>query len=394
MLNFLDVADFQERIQRTQAALKNAGIDVAILSSFGDARYLTGLDGLPEVRPVFSVLTQTGKVDFVAPAIEAPIIRNKVADRVAQVAIEWGEWEKPGMARTFVDALVRRVEEVAPDAQTIGLDFTLAGNDLNLLLIAFRGKTIKDVSPVTLAVRSIKDDALVQVVRLGASVAEAKFKGIRDASKPGIPEWVAAMAGYNAGVETAAKIMNGDEDHSPLFGALIVMGSGPERSANAHSVASCRIMQDGEIVQVCCCTPPLLGHGMCFDRPVKIGEGDLPHDVRKIVEVAREAQEAALAVLRPGVTVGFVHDAAMQVIRAHGYEEGMQHGTGRAICCADTAVPRIMAGDKTVIKDGDVFGVEPGAYKNGVGGARFGDTVRAAGTGYEPITDLSFGRFL
>lgn len=392
MLSFLSVADFEERIQRTQAALAAAGIDVAILSSFGDARYLTGLDGLPEVRPVFSVLTHTGKIAFVAPAIEAPIIRKKVSKSVADVAIEWGEWEKPRMARTFVDALVRHVGAVAPDAKTIGLDYHLAGKDLDLLQNAFPGKSIEDVSPVTLEVRSIKDDALVNVVRLGATVAEAKFNGIRNATKPGVREWEAALAGYNAGVETAAKILDGDEDHSPLFSALIVMGSGPERSANAHSVASGRIMKDGELVQICCCTPPLLGHGMCFDRPVKIGDGDLPDGVRKVVEAAREAHEAALAAIRPGVTVGFVHDAAMGVIRRLGYEQGMQHGTGRAICCADTAIPRIMAGGKTIIKVGDVFGVEPGVYKEHVGGARFGDTIRVTKTGYEAITDLSLGR--
>ena len=389
MLSFLNVADFQGRIQRTDAALATAGIDVAILHSFGDARYLTGLDGIPEVRPVFSVLTQTGKVAFVAPAIEAPIIRNKVAERVAEVAIEWGEWEKPGMARTFVDALVRHVGAVAPDARSIGLDFSLAGKDLDLLRNAFPGKIIKDVSLVTLAVRSIKDDTLVNVVRLAASVAKAKFEGIYDAIEPGVAECMAALAGYNRAVKKAAELLGDDDDHSPLFNGLTVMGSGSERSANAHSVASGRIMQDGEIVQICCCTPPFLGHGICFDRPMKIGDGDLPDEARKIVEVARQAQKAALEAIRPGVTVGYVHDAAMEVIKRHGYQDGMQHGTGRAICCADTAIPRIMAGDETVIKVGDIYGVEPGVYKENVGGARFGDTILVTKTGHEAITDLS-----
>ena len=394
MLSFLNVADLKKRIQRTQAALAAAGIDVAILSSFGDARYLTSLDGLPEVRPVFLVLTHTGKIAFVAPAIEAPIIRRKVSKDVAEVAIEWGEWEKPGMAGTFVDALVRHVGAVAPDAKTIGLDYHLAGKDLELLRNAFPGKIIKDISSVILEVRSIKDDALYNVVRLGASVVKAKFEAIRNAIKPGVREWEAALVGYNAAVKTAAKILGGDEDHSPLFSALTVMGSGPERSANAHSVAAGRIMKDGELVQICCCTPPLLGHGMCFDRPVKIGDAELPDEVRNVVEAAREAHDAALAAIRPGVTVGFVHDAAMRVIRRLGYEEGMQHGTGRAICCADTAIPRIMAGDETIIKVGDVFGVEPGVYKKDVAGARFGNTIRVTKTGYEAITDLSLGKYM
>lgn len=392
MLPFLNIADFKERIRRTQAALLKAGIDVAILSSFGDARYLTGLDGLPEVRPVFLVLTQTGDIAFVAPAIEAPIISMKVSEDVAKVAIRWVEWDKPGMARTFEEALVRHIGTVAPHAKTIGLDHNLAHKDHVRLENAFPDKIVKDVSAVTLEVRSIKDALLVQIVRYAAAVAQAKFSAISKATEPGVAEWTAASAGYLAAVKKTAEIMDGDEDHSPLSNGLTVMGSGPKRSANAHSVASGRIMQNGEHVQICCCTPHCLGHGMCFDRPVKIGRTDVPEEVRRIIKAADEAQKAALAAIRPGVAVSTVHEAAMKVIRDYGYEEGMQHGTGRAICCADTAIPRIMAGDQTIIKVGDLFGVEPGVYKEDVGGVRFGDTIRVTETGYEAITDLSLGR--
>lgn len=114
-------------------------------------------------------------------------------------------------------------------------------------------------------------------------------------------------------------------------------------------------------------------------------------DVQAIVNVARAASAAAWAMVRPGVTAGEVHAAAANVIRYYGYEAGMQHGTGRSIGCGGVGY-RIMDGDATVLKENDVIGIEPGVYKYGVGGARYGDTGRVVATGYEMLTPFELGR--
>lgn len=77
----------------------------------------------------------------------------------------------------------------------------------------------------------------------------------------------------------------------------------------------------------------LLGHDMRFGRPVIVGSVNLPQDVKRIVNVTREASAAAWKTVRPGMTAGQVHAAAADVIISNGYEKGLQHGTGRSIGC-------------------------------------------------------------
>jgi len=170
------------------------------------------------------------------------------------------------------------------------------------------------------------------------------------------------------------------------------MGSGSVRSGRAHAVAAGRPLREGELLQLCYCGRPFFGHGICFDRPVKVGSTGLPADVRKIVDVAREAQEAALAKVCAGATTGEVHAAAAAVIGRHGWDRAMQHRTGRGIGLSDPEWPEIKADDPTVLEPGMLLGIEPGVYVAGIGGARFGDTILVTETGYEPLTPLALGR--
>ena len=70
----------------------------------------------------------------------------------------------------------------------------------------------------------------------------------------------------------------------------------------------------------------------------------------------------------------------------------MQHRTGRGIGLSDPEFPEIKANDPTVLEAGMLLGIEPGVYVDGVGGARFGDTILVTETGYEALTPLELGR--
>ncbi|KAM5345661.1 hypothetical protein ACJ41O_011522 [Fusarium nematophilum] len=382
-------ADLRSRVAPVQDTIKGAGMDLLVLHGTANHRFFTGLDGLPDVRPIFLVLRQDAAPAFISPRIEAPIIRTKCAE---EVVAEWGDWEEPGMYRSFGDALAAYIHKVAPEATTIGLDFnTVTAVNLEFLKNKLAPARIVDASGFIGQVRRDGDAAQARILRSCADVAAHKFKAAREAVAPGVPEWQAALRGYAAAVERASRYLEGDENHSPLGSSFTVVGSGRVRSTHAHSVASNRVMKDGELVQICCCTPTLLGHDMCFDRPVAVGPKELPGDVLRVVDAAREASAAAWKVVRAGATAGEVHAAAAEGIARRGFTEGMQHGTGRSISCGGVGF-RIMEGEQTVLQEGDVVGIEPGVYQYGVGGARYGDTARATATGYEMLTPFELGR--
>jgi Xaa-Pro dipeptidase len=389
-LTFPCDADYGNRIERAQTAMKQEGIDVIALSGVDNHRFFTGLDGIPVVRPIWFVLPQDGAPAFVSPRIEASEIQAQCS---VPVAVEWVEWEEPAQTpMSFSAALADHIGKVAPKVRTIGVDFDATwARNLDLVREALGTERIRDVSAMLREVRRRKDTATIDVVRRCADIVTHQFKASCEAIAPGIPDWEVALASRTVAMRRAAEWWNGDEEHAPLIQGFHVMASGV-RSARAHPSAGGRIMREGDIMQLCYCGRPFFGHGICFDRPVLVGSTALPAEVRKIVDVARAAQEAALAKVRPGVRAGEVHAAAVEVIERGGWDSPFRHRTGRGVGLSDPEWPELKANDPTVLEPGMLLGIEPGVYIAGVGGARFGDTILVTETGYEPLTPLDLGR--
>lgn len=389
-LSFPAESDYRRRIAAAQAAMATAGLDLLCLSSFDNHRFFAGLDGIASVRPVWMVMPREGEPAFVSPRIEAPEIRAQCSIPVTD---EWVEWVEPqGTPMTFVAALENCVRRMAPDAQAIGIDFdATSGGNLERVRGALGTERISDAGLLLREVRRRKDRATIDVVRRCGDIAATQFAATRDAVAPGVAEWELALVSRDAAMRRAAFWWDGNEEHSPLLQGIHVMGSGPERSSRAHAVAAGRKLRAGESVQLCYCGRPFFGHGICFDRPVAVG-GAFDAATGRIVDVAREVQEAGLAAIRPGATTGEIHDAAVAVMRRHGMDGVMLHRTGRGIGLSDPEWPEIKAGDPTVLEPGMLLGIEPGVYVQGVGGARFGDTVLVTETGFEPLTPLDLGR--
>jgi Xaa-Pro dipeptidase len=390
-LTFPSDADYRNRIERAQAGMKKHDIDVLALAGIDIHRFFTGLNGLPVTRPIWLVLRQGGTAGFVSPGSEVKEIRARCR---TPVAAKWVEWNEPVPAPMMhQDALAKHLEEIAPDARTIGVDFTgTTGANIELVKQALGAERIKDVTPMLRELLAVKDTAALGVIRLSCDIAGHEFKASVAAVAPGVPEWKVALASVVAGTERAAELWNGDEEASPFAQSIRMTGSGADRTARCHAAGAGRIMQDGDIVQLCRCGTAFFGHPIGYDRPVQVGSKELSPEMRKVIDLAREAQEAALAMIRPGVTAGEVHAAAMEVIGRGGWESPVLHRTGRSLGYSTWDGHELKADSPTVLEPGMVMTVEPGIYVDGIGGARFGDTVLVTETGCEVLTPFDLGR--
>ena len=88
----------------------------------------------------------------------------------------------------------------------------------------------------------------------------------------------------------------------------------------------------------------------------------------------QEAQDAARAAVRPGVTPEAVDAAARDIIAAAGYGEHFIHRTGHGIGLETHEEPYIVAGNTEPLEPGMAFSIEPGIYP-GAHGARIEDIV-------------------
>lgn len=105
-----------------------------------------------------------------------------------------------------------------------------------------------------------------------------------------------------------------------------------------------------------------------------VGSRPLPEFTRAL-DLAREAQRAAIAVMRPGVPCAEVYAAARRVFEDAGAAEAFTHGLGHGVGLETHEAPSLSPRSRQVLQKGMVVTVEPGLYYPAWGGVRWEHTV-------------------
>src|SRR5467141_4163180 len=106
--------------------------------------------------------------------------------------------------------------------------------------------------------------------------------------------------------------------------------------------------------------------------------GKPPEKVKRVYEIVRKAQDAALDAARAGRLSGTVDDAARSVITGGGYGPDYKyftHRLGHGIGLDGHEHPYLVRGSKTVLEPGMTFSNEPGIYIPGEFGMRCEDDM-------------------
>ena len=113
-------------------------------------------------------------------------------------------------------------------------------------------------------------------------------------------------------------------------------------------------------------------------------------------EVVLQAQNAALAAIRPGVKAKDVDAAARKVITSAKLKSNpseklgdyFTHGLGHGIGLEVHEAPRIRSNSEDVLETGMVLTIEPGVYVPGWGGVRIEDDVLVTPGGCTLLSSL------
>ena len=178
----------------------------------------------------------------------------------------------------------------------------------------FAGRAFEDATPAIERMRVVKDAFEIDALRKAAEISadgliEAMRRiepGMNDREVAGIMEWAWKAGG------------------SPRPAFPPIVASGPDaislftiRSENYNSVN--RVMQDGDLVFIDygAAEWAMYGSDVCRTFPVS---GRFTYEQRRLYEIVLEAQEAAIAQVRPGATILDVIRAAARVYQEHGLE--------------------------------------------------------------------------
>jgi Xaa-Pro aminopeptidase len=364
------------RLSRLQSDLRTLGLNALVVTHLPNVRYLTGLNataGLVVVRENHSTLVVDFRYDTAARAV-----LGSFPDRPFDLCLVENTYDET-LAGLLTSKKLSRIG-VEASSMTVGrfnrLAAVLAPSDGPLS--SETGSRLVPTERVVERHRAVKDDNEIETIREAARRLSGVARRVPELVVEGRTELEIA-----GDIDTA---LRGAGFERPAFDTIVASG---ENSALPHARPSRRRLARGEGVVL-----DLGGvyDGYCVDLTRTLPVGPIPAAMSRLGNAVREAHQAAIAAVRPGVRPSEIDAAARDVLARHGLGHAFGHGTGHGLGLEVHEDPRIsrLPGalpDEPVVC-GMVFTIEPGAYVPGVGGVRIEDDVLVLEDGCEVLTDV------
>ncbi|MXR42050.1 M24 family metallopeptidase [Halobaculum sp. WSA2] len=358
---------------RDGEATRERAADAVVLFPSTNLRYLTGHSEHPSERHFLLFVTAGHDPVFLVPELSGEQVRTGTpVDDVRT----WADDDDPTAALSAVAddlGLRRGVDDRGDsagdadggDGPRVLVDDTMHARFTQDLREVLPGATFGLASEVLADLRVTKDDAEVAALRRAGEAADAVIRELR-------------TDGDDVVGMTEAELARHVEDRLVANGGTgvsfeTIVGSGPN-GAMPHHTHGDRTVRAGD--------PVVLDFGTRVDgypsdqtRTLVFGDESPPDGFREVHRVVREAQDAAVEAVEPGVTTGEVDAAAREVIEDAGYGEEFVHRTGHGVGLDVHEEPYVVAGGERELEPGMVFSVEPGIYLSGEFGVRIEDLV-------------------
>ena len=253
-------------------------------------------------------------------------------------------------------------------------------------LSSVTGKSNAEYPAAFLGLYLRKSTEEVQSIRRANRVANIGLQAFFENLKPGVAEAEVAAA-----VESAIYREIGHDGIFHSRGWAMVQSGPNSADAGRFNRSTGRQLQNGDLVLIELATC-VNGYWSDLTRTGPVGRPSAK--VEPILALVREAQQAAIDVIAPGVPAGVVDSAARDKIAAHGLSSFFTHHTGHHVGFRyhDPGFG-ILPGESAKLEPGMVITVEPGVYvpERG-GGARIEDNVLVTESGHEVLSRMEESR--
>jgi len=356
--------NYPTRLRRLRRQMQHRGIKSLLVTHLPDVRYLCGFTG----SNAFLAITANRAAMFTDGRYIAQARQETHGARVVIAAKSARDESCRWLAST-------KVKHCAFDPETT----TVA--DLALYRKALpsghRGFFEPRASSLVRDLRLIKDEDELRLMKQAARLGVLLWEELLPQLRPGMPETtVAALLEHSARARGAEGMS---------FETIVA--SGP-RSALPHGRATAqRLPRKGFLTL----DFGVILNGYCSDMTRTVFLGQPTRRERFTYDSVREAQQAAVAAVKPGVSCGEVDEAARSVLRKAGLAEYFTHSTGHGVGLEIHEAPRIAADQSQSLLPGMVVTIEPGVYIAGQFGVRIEDMVAVTREGGQVMTPASTG---
>src|SRR5258706_3079908 len=296
--------DDSGRQRRLQAALAESNLEALLVTHLPNIRYLCGFTG-----SAGALLVGERGATFFTDGRYVTQARAEVMGARIDIARR-----SPALAAAefLAGSRIRSVTRLGLDPNSVTL-----GRREQLRAVLKRKWKLVSAPPLVERARTVKDKEEIRRIRAAVQLGASLFQIARKKIRPGVKEVEVAAAMEYAARSAGAEGMS--------FSTIIAAG---KRSAAVHGRASeARIPRRGFVV----CDFGVILAGYCSDRTRTVHVGRPSQEARGLYEAVLEAQGAAIAAVRPGVTAAEVDDAGRRGLRKRKLAGDFTHSTGHGL---------------------------------------------------------------
>lgn len=384
-----------ERVARAHAALANHELDALVCCLPENILLLSGywpMNGFGVL-----VFPQVGDPVLIAPAAEEALVQERAwVDDVR--FFSWGEVDS-GDPFAQIAALLRDVagshklrggrigyegsfEFIAPPFASAEPK-VIAGQTVALLRNAF-ATDLTDATGLLHDLRLRKTPAEIDKLHTAHDIARFALDAFYAAVVPGVTE-VQVAAAIEGAVLTRGSGYQGV--HVTRAWASVMSGPRAAQAFKPHLLATQRVIQEGEMALL---ELAVVADGWWADLTRVRVAGQAAAQDQERWQIVVDAEQAAIAAIRPGIAANAVDEKARTHIATHNLGQYFVHHTGHGLGLRyHEPEPFLHPSGTTLLQEGMVTSVEPGIYIDGWGGMRCEDNVLVTATGVEVLSEYS-----
>ena len=349
----------ENRVKRVLDALEDMGLTQMLITDPMSIYYLTGYCNQPFERFFGLLLRADGAhAFFLNRLFPAP--------------------ENSGITEVWyadTDPVTELVAQYVDHGAVLGVDKELTAR---FLLPLMEGKAATGFVNSSLAVdktRGIKDAEEQEKMRAASAINDAAMAQFRGLVRAGVTEREIGDRMLQIYLDLGADGFS--------FPPLVAFGA---NAADPHHEPDDTVLKEGDCVlfDVGC-----VKDGYCSDMTRTFYYKTVSDHCREIYETVRAANEAAEALIRPGVRLCDLDKAARDLITAKGYGPAFNHRLGHFIGLNEHEYGDVSAAFDWPVEPGMIFSIEPGVYLVGDTGVRVEDLVLVTEDGVELLNRYS-----
>jgi Xaa-Pro aminopeptidase len=343
------------RADRVAARLAERELDLLLVTDAVNVRYLTGFSG-------------TNGLAIVGPGTRRFLTDFRYVERAKDEVLDFDLQPAPQELRAAL------AEGWLPGDLRVGFE----DQQVSVRLHGELRETLPDrielvaAGGLVEAERAIKEPGEIAAIRAAATLVDEIYDWLAERGLVGRTEREVALA-----LEQEMRVRGAD---GPSFPSIVAAA---ENGALPHAVPGDIAIPRDTLVTLD------IGariDGYCSDCTRTWATGELPDDLAELYDTVLEAQETALAAVRPGPEGREVDAIARDLIAAAGHAEHFGHGLGHGVGLDVHEAPRLARTATGRLEAGHVVTVEPGIYLPGRGGARIEDLVVVTAGGHEVLS--------